>query len=257
MKIRTRLQDCAFAASRYGDIKSARYVLRHHADRKRWCDETLRARWDGATALLNWWHVLDPVERPPLDDLKREDARAFLSYLETQGLARSTMKGYRTGASAFTCALRGYQERPVVFDHDYAPFKDVFITPVKKPLNPRQDLELDEVASPLARARLELLFALTALGMSLPEVCSRRWGDVNLKDRIIVGYRGRCLGYGVDVVTALEALLALRPKQHGGQWMLGWQADTAGSWLKWVWMDQVGTGGWTELTSTSDLRKSS
>lgn len=106
MKIRTKLQDHALAASRYGDIKSARYVLRHHADRKRWCDETFRARWDGAAALLAWWYTLESVAKPPLDDLKPEDARAFLSYLETQGLARSTMKGYRTGAAAFTSALR-------------------------------------------------------------------------------------------------------------------------------------------------------
>ena len=235
MTIRTKLQDHALAASRHGTLGGAQYVLRHHADHKRWCDETLRARWDGAAALLAWWHALEPVERPPLDDLKSEDARAFLLHLETQGLARSTMKGYRIGAAALTCALRAYRDRPGVFDQDYAPFNNVYITPIKKPSpNLRQDLELDGVASPLARARLELLSALTALGMSLPEVCSRRWGDVNLKDRIIVGYRGRCLGYGVDVVTALEALFALRPQYHGAQWLLGWQADTARSWLRWL-----------------------
>lgn len=145
-----------------------------------------------------------------------------------------------------------------MFDQDYAPFKNVHVTPIKKPSpNPRQDLDLHEVASPLARARLELLLALMSLNMSLPEVCSRCWGDVNLKDRIIVGYRGRCLGYGVDVVSALETLLTLRPRHHGAQWMLGWQADTARSWLKWVRADQVGAGGWIELTSTSDHCKSS
>ncbi len=128
MTTRQTIQDHALAASRYGEVASARHVLRHLADRRRWCDETFRARWDGAAALLSWWHTLEPVTRPPLADLSADDAKAFLDWLETQGLARATTKGYRSGAVALTSALRACREHPVVFDPAYSPFKGVFVT---------------------------------------------------------------------------------------------------------------------------------
>jgi len=233
----TPLQAHALAAARHGDMESARYVLRYVADHKRWCDETLRARWDGAAALLTWWYELDSTLRPPLDDLNAADARAFLEHLQAQGLARSTMKGYRTGAAAISCALRACRERPVTFEHGYAPFAGIYLPPLKRSsvgLAAIRELELDVIDSPLARVRLELLLALMALGMSLPEVCSRRWREVNFKDRLLVGYRGRCLRFGVDVVAPLDALLALRPLHYDGQRVLGWQPETAKRWLKQV-----------------------
>ncbi|CAA9582593.1 MAG: hypothetical protein AVDCRST_MAG86-3016 [uncultured Truepera sp.] len=230
MTTRKSLQDHALAASRHGSHESARYVLRFVADRKSWCEETFRARWDGAAALLTWWHDLDPTVRPPLDDLKAEDARNFLSYLETQGLARSTMKGYRTGAAALTYALRACRKHPVVLAHDHAPFKGVHPTPVKRSLPVSVEVaDLSTMASPQARAKLELLLALIKLGLSVPEVCSRSWRNVNLQDRLIVGYRGRCLKFGVEVVAALEGL---PPPRYGGQRLLGWQPDAARRWLR-------------------------
>ena len=233
MNLQTKLQTCALTAAQHGDWQAARYVLRSLADRKGWCDETYRARWDGGAALLAWWHQLDVVQRPPLDDLKAEDARAFLDYLEGQGLARSTIRGYRTGAAALTYALRACKVWPVAFDAHYAPFRSVHLQPVKQPsADTKKTLTFEQVDSPLAKARLELLLALMALGLSLPEVCSRYWQDVNTKDRLIVGYRGRVLGYGVAVVTALDTFTALRPRQYGGQRLLGWSADTARRWLK-------------------------
>ena len=246
----TPLQAHALAAARHGDLASARYVLRYVADRKRWCDETLRARWDGAATLLRWWHELDSTLRPPLDDLNAADAHAFLEHLQAQGLARSTMTGYRTGAAAMSCALRACRERPVTFEQGYAPFAGIFLPPLKRSsagLEAIPDLQLDVIDSPLARVRLELLLALMALGMSLPEVCSRRWHEVNFKDRLLVGYRGRCLRFGVEVVAPLEALLALRPQRYDGQRVLGWQPETARRWLK-----QAQPDGTKELSPLRD-----
>ena len=76
--------------------------------------------------------------------------------------------------------------------------------------------------------------ALLKLGLSVPEVCSRSWRDVNLQDRLIVRYKGRCLKYGVEVVAALEGL---PPQRYGGQRLLGWQPDTARAWLRRVQTD--------------------
>ena len=233
----TNLQAHALTASLKGDLESAHYVLRHLADRKRWCDETFRARWDGAAALLSWWHTLNPVMRPPLDDLKADDARAFIDHLEAQSLGRSTIKGYRTGAAALTYALRACRTWPVAFNQSYAPFSNLYPSTLRQPsyhLPSKDDLELrfSSVTSPLARARLELLLALMALGMSLPEVCSRRWGDINQADRLIVGYRGRVLKYGVEVITALAARSTLKPLRYKGERVLGWTAATARGWLR-------------------------
>src|SRR5687768_3193773 len=99
-------QDDATLISLHGDTASAKRLLRHLADHKGWCDETTRARWDGVAALLAWWHSLESALRPPLWDLSSDDARSFLEYLESMDLARSTLKGYRIGASAFSAALR-------------------------------------------------------------------------------------------------------------------------------------------------------
>lgn len=81
----------------------------------------------------------------------------------------------------------------------------------------------------LAGAWLELHSALTRLGLSVLEVCSRLYIDVNLQDWLIVGYRGRYLKFEVEVVTALEGL---PPQRYGGQRLLGWRPETARAWLK-------------------------
>ena len=115
------LPELARLAAFDGDFDAARYVLRWYADRRGWSDETVRARWDGSSALLGWWHGLDAPERPPLDNLGENDARAFLAVSEAQGLARTTVRGYRHGASALTKALRAARTLPASFDKRYDP----------------------------------------------------------------------------------------------------------------------------------------
>lgn len=129
---RPALPELARLAAFEGDLDAARYVLRWYADLRGWTDETFRARWDGASALLGWWHELDAPERPPLDDLTENDARNFMADLEAQALARTTVKGYRHGASALTKALRAVRTLPPSFDGDYDPFKGILLKPKVK-----------------------------------------------------------------------------------------------------------------------------
>lgn len=228
------LTDHARAAAYEGDFYAARYVLRWYADKQGWADETLRARWDGASALLGWWHKQGAPERPPLDDLNEADATAFLAALALQGLARTTVKGYRSGASALTQALRGAKSSPPAFDETYNPFRSV--TPkLTKKLVPRVDPRRLKSMPPLPRARLELLLALLGHGMSVPEVCACLRRDLDVRHRFVLGYRGRCVTLGARAVGALERLDRLRPKRTGGfDRLLGWNADTARRWLNQV-----------------------
>jgi len=117
----------------------------------------------------------------------------------------------------------GSQRSTIKYDPSYDPFKSVRPTPVKKPVPEVSKEALAAIASPRTRARLELLLALLALGMSVPEICSRRWWDVNLKDRRLFGYRKRFVMLGVPAVRAFEQLLKVQPhvKPEGGRWMLG------------------------------------
>ena len=225
------LTDYARAAAYEGNVHAARYVLRWYADRRFWADETFRARWDGASALLGWWHEQDAPERPPLDDLNEADATAFLEALAQQGLARPTVKGYRSGASALTKALRGARTLPPAFDTTHDPFRSVKPAPRKKPV-PTIDQNRLENLPPLPRAQLELLLALLALGLSIPEVCTRDRRDVDWERRFVLGYRGRCVTLGARAVGALARLDRQQPKQKGGfDRLLGWNADTARHWL--------------------------
>ena len=47
----------------------------------------------------------------------------FLEALARQGLARTTVKGYRSGASALTKALRGARTLPSAFDEKLRPIR--------------------------------------------------------------------------------------------------------------------------------------
>lgn len=98
-------QDDSHNVAYSGDSKLARMLLREYGIDKRWSNETLRARWDGTTALLGWWRDLPPAARPPLHKLIQDDARAFITSLEQRGLARSTIKSYRVGANSTCDAL--------------------------------------------------------------------------------------------------------------------------------------------------------
>ena len=227
------LPDYARSAAHYGDRYSARHVLLIYGDFRHWSDETRRARWDGAASLLEWWREQDAVLRPPLDNLSAEDARAYLSYLETQGLVRSTIRGYRSGARALTKALRGMRALPVKFEAAYDPFAGVQLSQVKKPVPQVTKKALEVLPSPLIRGRLELLLALLALGLSIPEVCTRRWFDVDLKSRALLGYRQRRVHFGVPAALAFEQFLRLHKKEPPNYArVLGWNPDTARQWLK-------------------------
>jgi hypothetical protein len=69
--------------------------------------------------------------------------------------------------------------------------------------------------------------------MTVPEVCSRKWHNVNLKGRLLYGYSKRCVTFGVPVIRAFEQLLEVQRnvKPEGARWVLGWNADTARRWL--------------------------
>ena len=87
--------------------------------------------------------------------------------------------------------------------------------------------------SPLTRRRLELLLALLALGLSLPEVCACRWSEVDLKARFVLGYKQRKVHFGVPAALAFERFLRLHKKEPPNYArVLGWMPDTARRWLK-------------------------
>lgn len=219
----SKLHDHVRRAAYGGDRESARYVLRNYADRRGWADETFRARWDGASALLSWWDALDTEMRPPLCALDGDDARAFVAYLEDQGLASTTIRGYRAGASVLTRALH----EPSASSAAYNPFKAVTLSP------PKRVYELDPALlareKPLTVFRLELLVALLNLGMSVPEVCAARRSDLVLERRLLYGYKQRMVKLGARAVLAYAALTdAVLPScRHGWSRLLGWNADTA------------------------------
>lgn len=122
---RPALPELARLTAYEANYVAARYVLRWYADGKGWTNETFRARWDGASALLGRWHEQGAPDRPPLDALSGDDARAFVAALGAKGLARATVRGYRAGASAITKALRAAKTLPPSFDERYNPFEGV------------------------------------------------------------------------------------------------------------------------------------
>lgn len=244
----SKLHDHALKATYGGDRKSARYVLRDYADRKGWADETFRARWDGASALLFWWDTLDREVRPPLGALDGDDARAFIAALEVQGLSRATIRGYRSGAHALTRALHNLVAAPTGM---YDPFKGVTLSP------PRRVHELDPAwlaqEKPLTVLRLELLVALLNLGMSVPEACAARRSDLVLERRLLYGYRQRMVKLGARAVSAYAALTDATPSSRCLGWMrlLGWSADTARRHLNGVGLT-VRHQDYDEQTSTNE-----
>ena len=90
---------------------------------------------------------------------------------------------------------------------------------------------------PLPRARLELLSALLELGLSVPEACTRTWNDLDRERRFVVGYKQRYVTLGARAVGAVERLERLKPGRRPFERRLGWNADTAGGWLKRVKTD--------------------
>lgn len=232
-----RLVELSHAAAFKGDRKSAREVLYSYAIGAKWSSETLRARWDGGAAPLTWWHGLWPPARPPLNCLDPDDARAFITYLEGRGLARSTVKSYRVGADALTKALRESARLPFNKDPLYHPFRDVRPTP--KPLGKRPEVDTTKLEAIYGehlrqRIKLEVLLALLDLGLSVPEACSRRWRDVDLEKCKLVRCSGAKVTLGADAVVALEAQWLKQPeyRRDGYYKVLAWSPDSARRWLK-------------------------
>lgn len=87
----------------------------------------------------------------------------------------------------------------------------------------------------MPRVRLELLLALLAHGMSVPEACACLRRDLDMQHRFVLGYRGRCVTLGAQAVGALGKLDRLQPERKCGfSKLLGWNADTARRWLNQV-----------------------
>jgi integrase len=230
----TYIEDDSHNVAYSGDKRLARRVLREYSIDKRWSDETLRARWDGAAALLTWWRDLPPAMRPPLHQLTQDDAQAFVTSLEQRGLARSTIKSYRVGADAMTRALRWAWQIPVGEDPHYRPFEKVQPKPKRRAMPAVDQMKLEALPQGLRRIKLEVLLTLLDLGLSVPEACSQKWGSINLEKRTLWRVRGGKVALGVSALEALEKLWRAQAKyrRDGYYTALGWSPHSARRWLK-------------------------
>lgn len=234
MNLSPPLAEQCYNAAYKGSRRDAKAVLRAFGlTHCRWTPETVRARWDGAAAFIDWWHSLEPSKRPPLDDLHGGNARAFIRFLENKGLSRATIKSYRAGASALTKALRwgrGVHEQEVPYD----PFRGI-LPALSEPKPPQIDrTRLEALDDHRARAKLEALLTLLDLGLSIPEACTRYWSDVSLERRELVRYHRERIEVSADAIGALERLWAALPKEgrSRNRRIFGWSPDTARRWLK-------------------------
>ncbi len=213
-----------------GDRAAAKTLLLHYSRSSN--TETFRARWDGAAALLNWWHTQAPGARPPLNDFNEGDALTFIRSLEARGLARSTIKSYRIGASDLIKAIRWSQD-PSRVDAAYRPFRDA--RPLPKPMKVPAVDEVALAALPdvRARAKINALLSLLTLGVSIPEACARYWSDLHPEQRRLVGYSPRQIVIGDEAVEALAALWRVIPQtaQSKDRRVFCWSADTARRYL--------------------------
>lgn len=228
------------AAAYKGSRRDAKRVLQTYGlTYRHWTPETLRARWDGAAALLDWWHALEPSKRPPLDDLHGGNARSFINTLEKKGLSRSTIKGYRMGASALTKALRWGCREEDQATTTYDPFRDILpaLTEHQPPQIDRAKLEA--IGDIRTRAKLEALIALLDLGLSVPEACTRHWSDVSIERRVLTRYHLKRIEIHAEAIGALKELwkVSTKARQSSACRVLGWSPDTARRWLKTIQVD--------------------
>lgn len=220
-----------YAPACQGDRAAAKTLLLHYS--KSHNAETFRARWDGAAALLSWWHALTPGARPPLENFRGEDALDFIHSLEAQGLARSTIKSYRVGASDLLKAIRWAQD-PSRGDTLYQPLRDARPLPTPK-MVPAVDREaLAALPDVRVRAKLTALLSLLALGVSIPEACTCYWSDVQLGQHRLVGYNQRQVHLGNEAIEALASLWQVIPPstRSKDRRVFCWSADTARRHLK-------------------------
>lgn len=217
-----------------GNKKLAHRLLREYGIDKQWSNETVRARWDGAAALLNWWRELPEAMRPPLNSLNQGDARAFITSLERRGLARSTIKSYRIGADAMTRAVRWAWTIPVGEDPHYRPFEGVQPKPKPRAVPKLDQAKLEALPHDLRRAKLEGLLALLELGLSVSEACLCTWGMIDFGKRTLRRPGGRQVALGVPAVGALETLWWTQAEYRRNVYYtaLAWSPETARKWLK-------------------------
>jgi hypothetical protein len=235
----TQVQADSHNVAYSGDKRAANRLLHDYGIEKQWSRETLRARWNGAAALLDWWGALPPAMRPPFNNLTESDARAFITSLEQRGLARSTIKSYRVGADALTRAVRWAWVIPIGEDPHYRPFEGVQPRPKARAIPMIDQAKLEALPKDLRRAKLELLLALLELKLSVPEACSRTWGMVDLNRRTLTRATGKQVALGVPAVQALEALWWAQAKYRQDLYYtaLGWSPYSARRWLKKIKVD--------------------
>lgn len=162
-----------------------------------------------------------------LEVIREKGASPF----DDQGLPDGRERAHQ-GASL---GKRG-QEQP---DTTYDLFKNILpsLTEHKPPQIDRTKLEaIDDIRT---RAKLEALLALLDLGLSIPEACTRSWGDVNFERRELTRYHRQRVEISAEAIGALEALLAVMPKTGWPKYrrIFGWSAVTARRWLKLVRAD--------------------
>lgn len=99
----------------------------------------------------------------PLNNLIRDDARAFITSLEQRGSARGTIKSYRVGADAMTRAVCWAWVIPVGEDPHYRPFEEVQPKPKRRAVPAVDRAKLEALPPDLRRLKLEALVALLEL----------------------------------------------------------------------------------------------
>ena len=227
------LQRHAHRAAYEGNYSSAEELLRLYAKHHHWCDETLRARRNGADALVSWWRNLPETKRPPLNNLSREDASAFISRLETKGLSRSTIKGYKRGADALTKVIRAAGFKSYTFDRSYEPFKGVNPQAKRHPKNKLDETVLETIQPVKTRAKLKVLVAMLELGLATSEACNCCWKDVREHGRELWTYRTARYPVNATLHAALAGWKAFFPDGvEDTSLILAWKPATAREWLK-------------------------
>lgn len=221
------------SVSTTGDYRKAYALLVFYGQVKRWQQETIRARWDGAKALLDWWHTLSPVTRPALAQVVPQDLAGFLSFLAARNLTASTFKAYVIGAKALLRVIKVHPREASTYD----PFKGLKSlkehTARAKRVYDLSEAQLASLKLPKAKeVKLRLLIALVNLGMTIPEVCSRTWANLILAEQFLEGYHQRQLRLGQQAQFALQQFKKYYPPQKSFYQLIPWSAETARKWVK-------------------------
>ncbi len=235
MNNQTYLQSHAEAAVLNIDIESMKTLIELYAQKSNWSSETLRVRWDGMSALIDWIKTLPDLQKPPLHNLNQKDTRVFINYLEARNLTKSTIKGYKRGADVLTKVLRAASVGGLDLDCNYQPFSGLSIKP--KQLSPLgiDDTILKDIYPMKTRAKLKVLVALHNLGMSTSEIASCRWKDIDLQARTIRNYNGKVYPISLSFQAAYTELEGLIPTPiNEDSKLLSWKPSTVRQWKHFI-----------------------